>query len=441
MYTQAIRCYFNASLKLGGRKGLMTVTLISPTLVLARQPIVPHRGFYVSAHRATEERLHMPKDPRERRETINADAQRKIDAMIQQNPELEKFREIVKLEIELLRQNGEKVPSELTPVHWLDILVTKSRIKRERYYEFLFKLEKKEENRKKKQEESNVLFEISKQSRDKVGVRTDVMVYGIGRNSLFRRISEATMNQLWKWNGLKSTIWGTKIVFDLSYEQYMRPQEIRSCARQIMESYAANKVHDFPFDVYLCNADVKGPLMTNVIKFIPSLFDDDFPWTVTPKSFTQIFDKDSMVYLTEHSNVTLQKYDTKTTYIIGAFVDKSYKQPVSLAKAKELGIRTAKLPLDRHLHFGDGSHKILTVNQIMSIMLDAQAYGWEKALEHVPKRKLFESRLKSMERKLERDMQKAEVLRSPPALDFSYEARGKLRDRFIREKLEYSSKT
>ncbi|XP_014213132.1 mitochondrial ribonuclease P protein 1 homolog, partial [Copidosoma floridanum] len=337
------------------------------------------------------------------------DALRKINTMIQENPELEKFMEVVQLELEVMKQNGVKLPSELTPVHWLDILITKSRKNRRKYFEFLFKLERTKENRKKTKEEKNALLKIHKQERKEAGVRTDVMEYRIGRNFLFRHISDVTMNKLWKWNGLKSTMWGNKIVFDFSYEQYMRPQEIRSCAKQIMESYAINRVHDFPFNVYLCNVDLNGPLMTSLVKCIPSLFDDDFPWTVSSKSFIELFNKDSVVYLTGHSNETLQEYDRNSIYIIGAFVDKSYKQPVSLTKAKELGVRTAKLPLDRYLHFGEGSNKNLTLNQVMGIMLDAQFKNWKKAVEHVPKRKLYESRLKSMEKKLERDREKARV--------------------------------
>ncbi|XP_014206105.1 mitochondrial ribonuclease P protein 1 homolog [Copidosoma floridanum] len=433
MYSHAIRCILNVSAKLRKHKDLKDITLIYPTLIFARQQVLAYKSFHISAHHDIEEKLYIPRDQKERKNHFNDEAQKKIDAMVQENPELTKFMEVVKLEIELLRQNGVNVPLVLKPAHWLEILSKHSKKTREKYYDFLFKLEKKVENRKIKQEKNQELYEIYKQERDTAGVKTDVMVYGIARNCMFRRISDQTMNQLWNWNSLKSVMWGNKIVFDFSYEQYMNPQEIKSCAKQIMGSYAVNRLHNFPFNVYLCNVNLKGLLMTSLAKFIPTLFDDDFPWTVSSKSFIELFDKDSVVYLTGNSNKTLEKYDHNSVYIIGAFVDKCYKQPVSLAKAKQLGISTAKLPLDRYLHFGDGSNKNLTLNNVMSIMLDAQFNNWEKALEHVPKRKLFESRLRAMERKLERDMGKARILKPQTDIDFGFNAQTKLRKQFNSE--------
>jgi ribonuclease P protein 1 len=51
----------------------------------------------------------------------------------------------------------------------------------------------------------------------------------------------------------------------------------------------------------------------------------------------------------------------------------------------------AKLPLDRYLRFGGGSGKCLTLNQMISILLELKTHGdWDKALQAVPKRKLMD---------------------------------------------------
>lgn len=48
-----------------------------------------------------------------------------------------------------------------------------------------------------------------------------------------------------------------------------------------------------------------------------------------------------------------------------------------------------KLPLDRYLNWGSGSGKNLTLNQIISVLLDIKRTGdWNYALRHVPKRKI-----------------------------------------------------
>lgn len=52
----------------------------------------------------------------------------------------------------------------------------------------------------------------------------------------------------------------------------------------------------------------------------------------------------------------------------------------------------AKFPLDKYLHWGSGSGKSLTLNQVTSILLDIKHTGdWEYALRHVPRRKIVSS--------------------------------------------------
>lgn len=64
-------------------------------------------------------------------------------------------------------------------------------------------------------------------------------------------------------------------------------------------------------------------------------------------------------------------------------------QPHSLAKAKELGLRMARLPLDSYLSWKPGSGKSLTLNQVCSILLDVKLSGdWNYSLRHVPRRKV-----------------------------------------------------
>ncbi|CAD7015478.1 unnamed protein product [Ceratitis capitata] len=65
-------------------------------------------------------------------------------------------------------------------------------------------------------------------------------------------------------------------------------------------------------------------------------------------------------------------------------VDTVNNEPLSLAKAKRLGIRMARLPLDRYLQWGSGSGKSLTLNQMVNILLDLKTTkDWAQALKHV----------------------------------------------------------
>lgn len=77
-------------------------------------------------------------------------------------------------------------------------------------------------------------------------------------------------------------------------------------------------------------------------------------------------------------------------------------KPLSLAKAKKQGLRMAKLPVENYLDWGSGSTKNFTVNQVLSIMLDLRhTRCWKQAFQHVPVRKLRESREYMLQRKLD----------------------------------------
>lgn len=75
-----------------------------------------------------------------------------------------------------------------------------------------------------------------------------------------------------------------------------------------------------------------------------------------------------------------------------------------MAKAKEQGIRMAKFPLDKYLDWGASSSKNLTLDQALNIMLDLQRdSNWQKALDHIPKRKLKSYRNYQLMRQIQRD--------------------------------------
>lgn len=50
--------------------------------------------------------------------------------------------------------------------------------------------------------------------------------------------------------------------------------------------------------------------------------------------------------------------------ITGAFVDEVVHDPVSVVKAKRDGLRTAKFPIDKYLHWCQGS-QFLPMNQVI----------------------------------------------------------------------------
>lgn len=183
---------------------------------------------------------------------------------------------------------------------------------------------------------------------------------------------------------------GEKLIFDCSYDQHMTNREAKNAAKQLMLCFAANRKHIQPFDLHFCNANFNNETMIQLERYIPTMRNKEFPLHLHEGSFIDLFAKEQLVYLTPHCHDDLTEYDPDMIFIIGAMVDKMNQEPLSLAKAKSLNLKMARLPLDTHLKWGSGGGKSLTLDQMIRIMLDwKMTRSWDVALrKNVPRRKV-----------------------------------------------------
>ncbi|XP_031635378.1 mitochondrial ribonuclease P protein 1 homolog [Contarinia nasturtii] len=122
-------------------------------------------------------------------------------------------------------------------------------------------------------------------------------------------------------------------------------------------------------------------LSNNMPKF------DKLPWNISPNDITDVFPVEKLVYLSPDAPDALEQFNADDCYVLGAIVDKGNRQPLTLAKSKRLGIRAARLPLEKYIEFN--SHKTLTLDQMTRIMLEwKRTQDWRKALQYVPARKV-----------------------------------------------------
>ncbi|KAJ8868594.1 hypothetical protein PR048_030132 [Dryococelus australis] len=295
--------------------------------------------------------------------------------------------------MEVYRQEGKKVPTKVSIDQLKELMEMSTISRRRKYFSFLFEIEMKKASRRRKKEEKLLRYEEGKQKvTDESDAEDGHIKYGLGNNTLFFRLYDRTINNFYHNRLIHAVQFSQKIVFDCGYDAHMTPQEAKNCAKQLMISFSENRIHADPFDVYFCNVNNNSLTMKALMKHIPSLYDEHFPLNITEKSYLDVFPKENIVYLTPHCREELTVYDHDAVYIVGAMVDKANQEPLSLAKAKKEKLKMAKLPLDRYLAWGSGSGKTLTLNQMILIMLDMRLTGdWEKALVHVPRRKLFNS--------------------------------------------------
>ncbi|XP_067128187.1 tRNA methyltransferase 10 homolog C [Centruroides vittatus] len=288
--------------------------------------------------------------------------------------DVEKQIKLILMEYEIYKQSGEKMPSTIQLEDMKELLNHPVERSRRRYFHYLFKKEKAKLAEKRKKERRK----LEREQKEKLGPK----------NTFFLLIRKTSMLKFYNIRQADAIMFGSSLVIDMSYDEYMAKRELINCADQIQMAYGSNKINREPFNLYFCNLHKDNALIPYLKNAIPHINKNNCLITSTEKSYLDIFPKERIVYLTPNSPNVLQKFDHDSVYVIGGFVDKVNAKPLSLAKAKREGLKTAKLPLDQHLYWGEGC-KSLTINQVIDILLEAKASNnWNKAFEFVPSRKL-----------------------------------------------------
>lgn len=303
--------------------------------------------------------------------------------------DLDKKRKILELEMEVMRQEGRKVPTpaKIKESNWEHLLQLESRNQRRHYYLYLWNIEMAKESQRAKKEQRKLEVAKRKEELELANAGNDHIIYGLFHNTMFLRIYDSTMDHFHNNKLVQAMRFGQNLVFDCSYDSYMNEKEMRNTAKQLMLCFGINRLHNEPFNVHHCNTDFSSSTMTSLRKHLAQMDEPAFPFNVTDKSYLDLFPKERLVYLTPHCKNDLNEFNPDDVYIVGAMVDKSSQEAVSLGKAKKLGLRMARLPLDRYFQFKSG--KSLTLDQMLMILLELKGSNdFEKALAHVPRRKI-----------------------------------------------------
>ncbi|KAI4161014.1 MAG: hypothetical protein LQ342_005177 [Letrouitia transgressa] len=209
------------------------------------------------------------------------------------------------------------------------------------------------------------------------------------------------------------------IIIDCGFDDYMLDAERTSLASQITRCYADNQKS--PFQTHLAISSFGGYLKKRFetvlaghhlnwkdVKFHEEDFEQVavhatalmhgsqggrlagiFESNQLPKqtSAAENVQTGELVYLTSDSPDTLTQLQPHSTYVLGGLVDRNRHKGLCYKRAKDRGIKTAKLPIAEYMQMA--SRFVLTTNHVMEIMLRYLELGdWGQALLHVvPKRK------------------------------------------------------
>lgn len=166
----------------------------------------------------------------------------------------------------------------------------------------------------------------------------------------------------------------------------MTKYEISDTARQLKHSFSENRYAQRPFVMHFCNMDINSELWKALRSQIPNI--NNVPIRLHSGDIMDVFPPEKLVYLSPDADQFMTEFNPDDFYVVGSIVDKGSQMPLTLAKAKRLNIRCARLPLDRYIKFH--SHKTLTLDQMTRILLELKkSQDWKKAFKHVPRRKVI----------------------------------------------------
>lgn len=112
---------------------------------------------------------------------------------------------------------------------------------------------------------------------------------------------------------------------------------------------------------------------------------DAMSWHFQTTDYVNQIPKDKLIILTPDSPNTLKEFKPNMHYVLGATVDRSSRGPLMMAKAKELGIQTAALPLN--LYRTMQRARELPLQNLTRVLLDVRLNGdWDRAFEHIAAR-------------------------------------------------------
>ncbi|NXP24450.1 TM10B methyltransferase, partial [Scytalopus superciliaris] len=105
----------------------------------------------------------------------------------------------------------------------------------------------------------------------------------------------------------------------------------------------------------------------------------------TPESYLDLFPLDAIVYLTPDSENVLEDIDPEKVYVLGGLVDESIHKQLTLRRAQEQSLQTARLPIREYMVKAPNSRnyysETLAINQVFDVLSTYyETRSWPAAL-------------------------------------------------------------
>ncbi|XP_047437748.1 tRNA methyltransferase 10 homolog B [Mugil cephalus] len=198
------------------------------------------------------------------------------------------------------------------------------------------------------------------------------------------QFSKRVMKAITKERLVEAQSTGLKLCVDLSMTDCMSDKEISRLAGQLRRLYGSNKKAAQPFHLFLTDLREDSRLYRECIRMNAGFL--NYMMDITEESCLDLFPPESVVYLTPDAEEALETIEADRVYVLGGLVDESIQKKLSFSRARELSVRTARLPIDEYMMKKNNAKnfhsKILAVNQVFDILLTFCVTGsWTDAFQ------------------------------------------------------------
>ncbi|CAH2355277.1 tRNA (guanine(9)-N1)-methyltransferase [[Candida] railenensis] len=182
---------------------------------------------------------------------------------------------------------------------------------------------------------------------------------------------------------------GIQVIMDCEFDELMNNKEIVSMSNQITRSYSAKRHCDYeiPLKISSFNKNLKQRFDKSVSQYVKwqgiEFSENETLVDILPS------ERENVVYLTADTDEIIETLEEGHTYIIGGIVDKNRHKLLCVNKAKELGLKVGKLPIDKYIEM-NGRH-VLATSHVYELLCKWYEEGgdWKKAFDIVlPPRKV-----------------------------------------------------
>lgn len=182
---------------------------------------------------------------------------------------------------------------------------------------------------------------------------------------------------------------GIQVIMDCEFDELMNNKEIVSMSNQITRSYSAKRHCDYevPLKILSFNKNLKQRFDKSVSQYVKwqgiEFSENEKLVDILPS------ERENVVYLTADTDEIIETLEEGHTYIIGGIVDKNRHKLLCVNKAKELGLKVGKLPIDKYIEMN--GRQVLATSHVYELLCKWYEEGgdWKKAFDVVlPPRKV-----------------------------------------------------